>query len=388
MTIKLYVSAQNHIHAPKFKTLWPVFGKKLLLRGVTRLWSCYLASAGKPYSNSKTHRKFIQIIRKVGGKLYDSIHQVIVTSPLGVVPRECEAIFPAAHYDIPVTGNWDITEVEMAGEALTDWLQKYSRPIQVIAHLAGGYRRACEYAEQKLIEKEIGSDQIRFIYTMNPTDLSASSDSALSQLRETLSEIVKTYVQQNAAEEQENNSQSVLNRITRDELIVRATFDFQFGKGVGDFVIENSVVLNQAQNMRSDEILTFDGAGKILIGNLMRDSGLVHLTQQGGAFLMKQGHNIIHIGTPTIQGTTIFRPIFGDIDESAHPNDEMIVLNTEDQFLGVGSLTQAPTEIYTSLSGRICTLRKKQKPKGSKKEIQPPSEDGNNMVKEMLGDDF
>ena len=35
----------------------------------------------------------------------------MVTSPLGLVPRSLEDFWPAAHYDIPVTGDWDSDEI-------------------------------------------------------------------------------------------------------------------------------------------------------------------------------------------------------------------------------------------------------------------------------------
>ena len=62
-------------------------------------------SARKPYSSSQSHRFFRSAIRN------RRIHQVIVTSPLGLVPRELEEQWPAAHYDIPVTGDWDDDEL-------------------------------------------------------------------------------------------------------------------------------------------------------------------------------------------------------------------------------------------------------------------------------------
>ena len=41
------------------------------------------------------------------------IHEVIITSPLGIVPRELEIVYPAASYDIPVTGIWEGYEKKM-----------------------------------------------------------------------------------------------------------------------------------------------------------------------------------------------------------------------------------------------------------------------------------
>ena len=35
----------------------------------------------------------------------------MVTSPLGLVPRELEEQWPAAHYDVPVAGQWDDDEL-------------------------------------------------------------------------------------------------------------------------------------------------------------------------------------------------------------------------------------------------------------------------------------
>ena len=37
---------------------------------------------------------------------HSSAHEVIVTSPLGLVPRDLEEVWPAGYYDIPVTGDW------------------------------------------------------------------------------------------------------------------------------------------------------------------------------------------------------------------------------------------------------------------------------------------
>ena len=62
-------------------------------------------SARKPYRLSKSHRKFIQALGT------NACHEVMVTSPLGLVPRDLEDVWPAAFYDIPVTGDWSLDEV-------------------------------------------------------------------------------------------------------------------------------------------------------------------------------------------------------------------------------------------------------------------------------------
>ncbi len=66
-------------------------------------------SAVKPYSISKSHR----VLHSHIGKFLNNIQEVIVTSPLGLVPREIEAFYPPAYYDIPVTGFWFEDERKM-----------------------------------------------------------------------------------------------------------------------------------------------------------------------------------------------------------------------------------------------------------------------------------
>ncbi|MDL5502353.1 MAG: DUF5591 domain-containing protein, partial [Candidatus Methanoperedens sp.] len=71
-------------------------------------------SAKKPYSISLSHQKFINAL----GKYRKFVHEVIITSPMGVVPRELELMYPAAHYDTPVTGHWDLEERAWVGGCL------------------------------------------------------------------------------------------------------------------------------------------------------------------------------------------------------------------------------------------------------------------------------
>ena len=60
----------------------------------------------KPYRESRSHIRFGHAIG------YTTAHEVMVTSPLGLVPRDLERIWPAAHYDVPVTGDWSAEELE------------------------------------------------------------------------------------------------------------------------------------------------------------------------------------------------------------------------------------------------------------------------------------
>jgi archaeosine synthase alpha-subunit len=119
-------------------------------RFAERLVSCYVppkaadvavllpCSAKKPYSLSQSHRRFQQAI---GGRA----HELIVTSPLGLVPRELETIYPAMHYDVPVTGYWDAEECAFIANILTKYFQRHHYR-RVIAHLEGGALKVAQMA--------------------------------------------------------------------------------------------------------------------------------------------------------------------------------------------------------------------------------------------------
>ena len=68
-------------------------------------------SAKKPYSRSRTHTRIRSYLSGIKG-WQDRVQMLVLTSPLGGVPMELEDLYPAAHYDIPVTGTWFPEEIE------------------------------------------------------------------------------------------------------------------------------------------------------------------------------------------------------------------------------------------------------------------------------------
>lgn len=92
-------------------------------------------SAKKPYHLSKSHKAFASAIHTAN---HDTlVHEVIVTSPLGVVPRELDALYPANSYDIPVTGEWKCEEKRMIREMVGAIIaQGYDK---VVCHLGDDY---------------------------------------------------------------------------------------------------------------------------------------------------------------------------------------------------------------------------------------------------------
>jgi archaeosine synthase len=111
-------------HERILKRYRPPEGAKVLL-----LIPC---SARKPYSLSRTHALFRSAIERSGAG--GVVHEVIVTSPLGAVPRELESFYPARQYDIPVTGDWDREERHRA-LTLVEHIIKGGNYSKIVMHL-------------------------------------------------------------------------------------------------------------------------------------------------------------------------------------------------------------------------------------------------------------
>src|SRR5207237_3730826 len=89
-------------------------------------------SARKPYSTSRSHRRFRDAVLASANPA--AVHEVIVTSPLGLIPRELERFYPAGAYDIPVTGDWSRDEAAVVADDLATFVES-NRYESVVAHL-------------------------------------------------------------------------------------------------------------------------------------------------------------------------------------------------------------------------------------------------------------
>lgn len=136
-------------------------------------------SARKPYSLSRSHN---QLKGAIGGRAVE----LIVTSPLGLVPRELEMVYPAAHYDVPVTGYWDREELAFAAGVLSRYFEK-NPPERVLAHLEGGALESARMAADKAgIDLEVTCTR----HPLSPESL-AGLDEALSGERKVFHDIVR-----------------------------------------------------------------------------------------------------------------------------------------------------------------------------------------------------
>lgn len=164
-------------------------------------------SAQKPYSLSASHLKFIEALDRYRGW----VQEVILTSPLGIVPRELEVVYPAAFYDIPVTGYWDAVERAWVSSCLRAYLERNARRYEaIVAHLSGPYKELCSEVAEDL------NTEVRYTCAEGER---VTSPAALNRLKECISALCGNEERRLGFEEKVG--------------IFKAMADFQFGISVG-----------------------------------------------------------------------------------------------------------------------------------------------------------
>ncbi len=278
-------------------------------------------SAKKPYSISLSHQEFTNAL----GKYRKFIHEVIITSPMGVVPRELELMYPAAHYDTPVTGHWDLEERAWVGGCLRSYLTK-NKYKNIIAHVHGAYREICES-----VESELG---LEFIYT---ADEGVTQNTALDKLRNTVSGLEHT--------KKRGNDKANLD-------VIRATADYQFGRGAGDMLVTDGA------NVRAPYPKFQLFVGMQQLATLIPQYGTIALTVEGGMRLRDYPFYKVRIGDFTPH-SSILAPGVLDADPQICPNDEVIVEG--EKFFGVGRALMSGWEMKGCGKGVAVELRHSKK---------------------------
>ncbi|WP_297500670.1 archaeosine synthase subunit alpha [Thermococcus sp.] len=176
----------------------------------TELVLLFPCSARKPYSFSRSHTLYRKVVKEALGPGISKVHELILTSPFGVVPRELEWL---AKYDIVVTGHWSEEEIKPAARLLAKTLEKYPKGVPIVAHLDEAY------VEIARLASEISGREVIFTHIENGT----TSMESLNSLTETLKEF-----------ELEGTKEDRTYRYFEN---IRKVFDFYFGVGAGEAVL-------------------------------------------------------------------------------------------------------------------------------------------------------
>ena len=262
-------------------------------------------AARKPYSLSRSHQMFMRVI--------DSrAHEVIVTSPLGVVPRELELVYPAGHYDVPVTGYWDLEEQELLTGFLTAYLEKH-RYDRVLCHLEGGAKAvALEAAKRAGVTLEITCNDDR--------PLSQESLRALNAALEGCRKVKNDFI--------------------------HGTMLFQFGEDVDTkgLVVKGRYPQVKAL-LKKTQLFTTDPA-----------TGLIRPTHEGWARI--SGYRV-KISEGFIPQGDVLAPGVTDCDPRIREGDEVLVEG--DGYLATGKAAMGAQEMLSSKRGVAVKVRKTRK---------------------------
>ena len=206
----VYFISDASIRRPEVKRWHSRVLKRFTPPKNTELVLLFPCSARKPYSFSRSHTLYRKAVKEALGSGMAKVHELILTSPFGVVPREWEWL---AKYDIVVTGHWSEEEIKPSAELLARTLEKYPKDVPIIAHLDEAYVEIAKLAS------ELSGREIIFTRVENGT----TSRESLNSLTETL----KAFHLEGTKED----------RTYRYFEGIRKVFDFYFGVGAGEAVL-------------------------------------------------------------------------------------------------------------------------------------------------------
>ena len=272
-------------------------------------------SAKKPYFMSRSHQLFREVLMSVPNP--GVVQELIVTSPIGVVPRELELYYPAAQYDIPVTGHWDREEVAMVQQLVARAIGLGFE--KVISHL-GAESEFVQEVAPAAIDTSLGS---------------TTSRDALRRLQEELAAACISFP-------------NVPRSIERIESLASAV-RFQFGPG-GDALTEACQVVG---NYPYSKIMD----GRVQMGMLTPERGMVSLTLEGAARLLPQRLNWVEMEDFDLGGN-LFAVGVQDADPNLRVGDEALVVR-KGELEGVGVAAMCGPEMVASRRGEAVRIRHK-----------------------------
>ena len=279
-------------------------------------------SAKKPYHISKTHKAFSSAIHTAP---HDTlVHEVIVTSPLGIVPRELDFMYPANAYDIPVTGEWKCEEKAMIRSMVSALIaQGYDK---VICHLG---------EDRELVE---GLADMEFTAVGDPT-----SPASLSNLDKALRSAT-------------SDMEPVDYLVERNELF-RSVLEFQFGREAADALMEgNTYAVGKFPYWK----LIREEKGKIQLAMTTPERGMASLTLDGACILAGLGMNVVEVMDFEMKGS-LFAVGVVDADPGIRIGDEAIAV-CGGEVRGVGVAMMCGREMRDLKRGVAVKIRHRSKP--------------------------
>ncbi len=329
-------------HRPDFREFRERLINTFTPESWTRLIIIYPCSSKKPYSESKSHKAFQKVMRKFPE--FPDFQEIILTSPLGAIPRQFENVYPVSSYDISVTGFWDTEEVNITANMLLKILQKYNTEIPIICHLKGkGYQRVI-----KKVSKSLDHD----IYFTEAKEGLITKDS-LNSLYNKIKELKDKY------HPKESLSANDPNHKTWNRKLIKI-LDYQFGAGTGMMLINNNIKIKK--DNKGNKLEISDSRSKEVIGHFYFDSGQIKLTLDGAKrlFPLSKIEKQLVFDGDVIKGSTLFRPGIIEYSTDLKPKDIVLILNKKkENVIGLGQLIIGKNIIKNSNSGKVAEIYEK-----------------------------
>ncbi|MFA7063784.1 MAG: DUF5591 domain-containing protein, partial [Methanomethylophilus sp.] len=281
-------------------------------------------SAKKPYHTSKTHKLFASAIHTAP---HDTlVHEVIVTSPLGIVPRELDAFYPANAYDIPVTGQWKPEEINTIRMMLAQLLAQnhYDRVVCHLGEDAELVRGLCDMTETVI------GDPV--------------SPASLANLDRVLREAA-------------TGMDPVDYGVDRSET-VRSALGFQFGQDVADAIMdEHTYAIGKYPYWKVLREDPQDRSKRTQLAMLSAERGMFSLTQDGAEILAAMGKNLVEMTPFELKGS-LFAVGVTKADHLLRIGDEAVIV-CNGKVTGVGVAAMSGLEMEQLHRGVAVKVRHK-----------------------------
>lgn len=268
-------------------------------------------SARKPYSSSKSHKRIIEAL----GGMRNQVHELIITSPVGLVPRELEQTYPAAYYDIPVIGEWYEDEKLMINNIIGAFFKNNS------------YAKVIAFVDEDL---DFIMDHLPENSIMVKWD---RSDASLGKLKETVSSILAGYPPRGRV----NNKMEKYVKIA----------EYQFGSWISKYLEGCKIVRNY-----NSEMLVKEGKPVLIFNEML---GKFTINKQSAPWFIENGKFLVEIDDfkPTaniyavgILGATV------DVRQ-----EDEVVLHHNGQLKGVGIAKMPPKAMVDLKKGVAVKVR-------------------------------
>ncbi|MBU0496831.1 MAG: DUF5591 domain-containing protein [Candidatus Thermoplasmatota archaeon] len=274
-------------------------------------------SAKKPYSRSKTHTLIRSQLRNLSNPWV--IHEMIITSPLGLVPRELENIYPASSYDISVSGFWSQDERTIIQKLLKNWIE-HNTYDTIVVHV--------NESLQHIVEG------------MHPDMHISCVDAPTSQ--RSLEELF-TYLQKASM----SYPKVQIGQRLLDQIFMVASY--QFGHNIAKELLYNCVIKGRAPQLKIIKNST-------QLGMITIPRGLISLTLEGAQILIDQRKFWVKVDKSfTVKGS-IFVPGVIDADPEIRIGDEVCIIQN-DEIKGVGLAVMPGLEMISGRYGEAVKLR-------------------------------